>query len=203
MKRGHPSLFAYVVGELGLSESVALNLITVARKSREVPELKARIAQGAITLSNARKIAPVLSAANQDEWLTKAATLSNRQLEKEVVKIRPEIATPERATYVSASRLKLELGLPEAEMIKLRRVQDLLSQARGKPVSLEEAIIAMTGEYLHRHDPVEKAQRIIAKKGIQKPESVEALKSVEASPTASLKTPVALQVRCYSLCLSC
>ncbi|MGK5089634.1 hypothetical protein WDW86_18940, partial [Bdellovibrionota bacterium FG-2] len=35
LKHGHSSLFLYVVRELGLSESVAYNLIAVARKARE------------------------------------------------------------------------------------------------------------------------------------------------------------------------
>lgn len=47
LTKGHPSLFGYVVCELGLSESVAYNLISVSRKAREVPELAAEIRKGA------------------------------------------------------------------------------------------------------------------------------------------------------------
>ncbi|MBI2604789.1 MAG: hypothetical protein HYW49_01790, partial [Deltaproteobacteria bacterium] len=61
LARGYASLFLYVVKELGLSESIAYNLISVARKAREIPELKTEIDRGAITLSNARKIVPVLN----------------------------------------------------------------------------------------------------------------------------------------------
>ena len=43
LKYGYSSLFIYVTGELKLSESVAYNLIAVARKAREVPELKNKI----------------------------------------------------------------------------------------------------------------------------------------------------------------
>ncbi|MCM0606472.1 MAG: HNH endonuclease [Xanthomonadaceae bacterium] len=166
LHQGCSSLFGYVVKNLKLSESVAYNLISVMRKSREVPALKTEIEKGTITLSNARKIAPVLTLSNQVEWIAKAQTLSLRQLEKEVVKVRPEQATPERARYVTASRVKLELGLSETDMLRLRKVQDLLSQARGKSVSLEEVLIKMTDEYLERHDPVEKAKRVKVKKGL-------------------------------------
>jgi len=65
------SLFQYGLKVLGLSESVIYNLIAVMRKSREVPELRAAVGSGSITLSNARKIAPVLTKDNQDEWLKK------------------------------------------------------------------------------------------------------------------------------------
>ncbi len=167
LKQGHSSLFFYVVRELGLSESVAYNLITVLRKAREVPELKGLIARGAITLSNARKITPVLTAQNKSHWLEKAASMSNRQLDKEVAKARPQSAVHENARYVSENRVKLEVGLSEKDMLNLRRVQDLLSQAKGRPVTLEEVIAHMTTEHLKRHDPVQRAKRQIIKKGTQ------------------------------------
>ncbi|MBI2606081.1 MAG: HNH endonuclease [Deltaproteobacteria bacterium] len=168
--RGHSSLFLYVVKELRLSESVAFNLISVARKAREVPELKTGIQNGTITLSNARKIVPVLNRENKAEWLAKASTLSQRQLEKAVVRIRPQLATPERATYVTPSRVKLELGLSERDWLKLRRVQDLLCQSRQRAVTLEEVLVALTDEFLVRHDPLEKAKRQKVKKGLQRSE---------------------------------
>lgn len=159
LKRGHSSLFQYVVEELGFSESTAYGLITVARSSRQVPELKAQLRSGKITLSNARRIVSVLTPQNQAEWLSKASTLSSRQLEKEVIKVRSIEATPERASYVSYDRIKLELGLSEREMLRLRRVQDLMSQVQKRALSLEEVIEALNNEYLRRHDPVEKAKR--------------------------------------------
>ncbi len=150
LKHGHSCLFLYVVRELGLSESVAYNLITVCRKAREVPELRALIGQGAITLSNARKIAPVITVQNKALWLEKAASLSQRALEKEIIKVRPQEATPEGASYVTEDRVRLEVGLFETDMLNLRRVQDLLSQAKGKSVTLEEVIVHMTGDHKER-----------------------------------------------------
>ncbi|MGK5089319.1 hypothetical protein WDW86_17345 [Bdellovibrionota bacterium FG-2] len=165
LQHGHSSLFLYVVRELGLSESVAYNLITVARKACEAPELKELIASGSMTLSNARRITPVLTKQNKTRWLAKATSLSQRQLEKEVAKIRPQPATPERASYVTENRVKLEIGLSEKDMLAIRRVQDLMCQARGRAVSLEETIATMTEEHLRRRDPVRRAKRQIAKKG--------------------------------------
>ncbi|MDR3605816.1 MAG: HNH endonuclease [Oligoflexia bacterium] len=159
LARGHASLFAYVTRELGLSENAAYALITVARKARQVPELKIQMQSGAMTLSNARRVAAVLTPENKSDWIKKASELSSRELEKEIVKVRLQEAVQERAAYVTEDRFKLELGISESELEKLRRVQDLLSQKRSRPVSLEETIEAMTAEYLDRHDPVEKARR--------------------------------------------
>lgn len=168
IKRGHSSLFNYVIRELGLSESVAYSVITIARKVREVPELKTQIQSGALTLTSARRIVPLLKRGNQGanaEWLKKACELSSRQLEKEIVKIHPQEATVERASYVNVDRIKLELGLSEREMLRLRRVQDILSQTKKRHVKLEETLQILTAEYLNRHDPLEKANRNQVRKG--------------------------------------
>ncbi len=182
LKLGYSSTHSYVVRELGLSESVAYNLITVSRKAREVPALLTDLESGKISLTNARRIAPVLTSSNQAEWLEKARTLSQRQLEKEIGKIRPQLATPEKAIYVTGTRLRLELGLFEADLLKLRRVQDLMSQSRRRAVTLEEVLIEMTGDYLKRHDPVQRARRQIARKGVSAQRSTE-----------TVETPVSLQ----------
>jgi hypothetical protein len=99
------------------------------------------------------------------EWIQKANTLSRRQLEREIAQVRPQEATPERASYINSERIKLELGLSEREMLKLRRVQDILSQAKRRPVNLEETLAALTDEFLKRHDPIEKAKRHQVRKG--------------------------------------
>jgi len=88
--------------------------------------------------------------------------LSERRLEKEIATVMPTTMTPERAKYVSANRVKLELGLSEKAMMDLRRVQDLAS--KEKPATLEDVIVMMTQEYLKRHDPIQKAKRHIVKK---------------------------------------
>ena len=192
--RGHSSLFQYVVAELSLSESVAYNLITVSRKAHEVPELKLAIQSGTITLSNARKITPILTFENKAEWLEKASTLSNRQLEKEVVRIFPKAATPERVSYVTESRVKLNFGLSDDEMLKLRRVQDLLSQAKRRALSLEEVLTELSNEFLRRHDPVAKARRSIVRKGSGSMSGSVASLGDSSEVLAAVK-PVALQVQ--------
>src|SRR5258708_6872224 len=83
LERGHSSLFAYALQDLKLSPAVTANAITVARKARVVPELKASIEEGSLGISVARKICSVLTPENQSEWLTKAKSLTCRQLEKE------------------------------------------------------------------------------------------------------------------------
>ncbi|MBI2605973.1 MAG: hypothetical protein HYW49_07820 [Deltaproteobacteria bacterium] len=156
---GHTSLFSYAIGELKLSESVALNLINVARKAVQVPALKAEIEMGNLSICKARKIVPVLNVQNQAEWIEKAKTLPARQLEREIAKVAPSAAFPERVRYATENRLNLSLSVDEKTMQAIRRVQDLECQRKGRPVSLEETLAAMSAFYIEKHDPLEKAKR--------------------------------------------
>src|SRR4051812_48212484 len=90
LKLEFTSLFDYAVKGLKLSEANASNFITVARKSKTVPELKQAIAAGEITVSKARKITPVITKQNQAHWIEMAKILPKQKLEKEVAKVMPE-----------------------------------------------------------------------------------------------------------------
>jgi hypothetical protein len=184
LRLGFSSLFQYAVS-LGLSESVAFSAISVARKMREIPELESEVSE--IGISKLRKIVSVLTPENQAEWVLKAKTLSSRSLEKEVAKVSPRAATPERSRYVSEKRLDLSLGVSEELMLKLRRVQDQVSQSLGRPASLEEALQEMATFYLRHKDPLEKARRVIAKKGFaaQAESCAQAEGPTQAEPAAS------------------
>ena len=164
VKLGFTSLFTYCVQALGLSESVAANFIVVARKAREVPVLQAAIESGILSVSKARKITPVLTFANQEEWIEKAKLLPTRKLEEEVARVAPKEATPERIKFVSEDRVELRLGLSKATKEKLKRVQDLESRRTARSVSIEETLEAMLDVYLQSKDPIKRAERVLKRK---------------------------------------
>lgn len=87
---GHNSLFQYAVKALGLSESQAYDYITVARKSVEVPALLEAMEKKEATVSKGRRIAPVMDATNQSEWIDCAKTSSKREIEKAVARVNPK-----------------------------------------------------------------------------------------------------------------
>ena len=164
VKMGYTSLFNYCVEALGLSESVAYNFVTVARKAREVPVLQSAIQNGSLSVSKARKIAPVLTLANQEEWVEKAKMLPTRKLEEEVARVAPREATPERMRFVAEDRLELRLGVSKALQEKLKRVQDLEAQRTGRAVGFEETLDALVDIYLESKDPVKRAARVLKRK---------------------------------------
>src|SRR2546428_1353747 len=70
---GYPSMHAYCVGELRLSEDAAFRRIPAARAGREFPNLFAGLAQGRIHLAAICLLAPHLTRENAGE-LIEAAT---------------------------------------------------------------------------------------------------------------------------------
>ena len=170
------SLFQYATNHLKLSEEVAYIFINVARKSREIPALKEEIKRGAITVSKAKRMTSVITKENQDHWLNLARSSSKNALEKEVARHAPKAIEKERLAYVhpnlevtekvtvqspvpQVTRVQLQVGISESLMLRLRRAQEVLSQKRQRPVSLEEVISEMTSVFLAKSDPLEIAKR--------------------------------------------
>lgn len=167
LHQGYPSLFSYAVECLLLSEAVAYNFITVARKARDVPELKEAIQSGHITVSKARKITPVLTKENKSEWLEKASTLTQRKLEQEIARVQPKPPVIDSVKYVNESRLEFKMGMSEQLFEKFKRARDLTSQKKREAASLEATLEEILDFYLERQDPVKRAKRILEKRATQ------------------------------------
>jgi hypothetical protein len=160
---GYTSLFDYSVKELKLSEGTAYHFIGVAKKSKEVPEIKQAIDDGKITLSNARRIVSVITPENKDLWIEKAANLKQRDLEFEIVKVNPKEFKKEIIKPISENRLELKVAINLDLETKLKKIQNILSQKNKKPCSIEEAIDYLSSYFLNQNDPVKKAERILSK----------------------------------------
>lgn len=160
------NLHEYTMKVLDLSESIALNFIAVARKAKEVPELKEVIKSGALSVSKARKITPVLTKSNQEEWLQMAVELPQKKLEQQVAKAFPKEAVPEKMKFVSENRLNLQMGISEQLSQKLKRTQDLESQRKKKAVSLEETLEVLIDLYLENQDPLIKSEKLKTRKNL-------------------------------------
>jgi hypothetical protein len=172
-KLSYPSLFQYVVKRLELSEAQAYNFINVGRKAKEVPQIREKIKNGELSVSKAKKITSVITPINQDYWLNLAQCASQKKVEREVAIANPKQAIWDQMTYVSplekvdekvqikrnTPQVKMQVGLSEKLMLKLRRAQDLVSQKKKSSVNLELTLEALVDDYIKKHDPVEKAKR--------------------------------------------
>ena len=156
---GASSLYDYAHRILELPEYVALDMINIARKSHEVPELAMAVVAGEISVTKARRITSVITRENKSEWIQIARTKSKREVEKAVKTLKPELAVRESARFVAADRLEVKCGLSEEAFDKLKRVMDLESQRTRKIAKQEDAIVAALDAYLFKHDPLLKAER--------------------------------------------
>ena len=91
---GFPSLFAYCLQVLRLSESATCKRIDVARAARQYPVILDRLSEGSLSLTTARLVAPHLTGENHQELLVAASGLRTRAVEELVARRfpRPDIA---------------------------------------------------------------------------------------------------------------
>jgi hypothetical protein len=161
-KLGWPSLFIYATRELRLTEAIAYAFISVARKSREIPELKVAIEERTLSVAKASRMVSGLNLENAGELIDFAKTRSTRELEAELARRNPEILRRDRVRPIAGDSIELRAYLPKSVRLKLERVTALLAQ-KGKPINLATAIESALDEYLKHHDPVEKARRAEAR----------------------------------------
>jgi 5-methylcytosine-specific restriction endonuclease McrA len=84
------SMFIYCRQVLGLSEHEAYLRIGVARAARKHPVLLDMLGDGRLFLSGIARLAPLLTEANRDTVLTRAAGMSKREIEELVAELSPK-----------------------------------------------------------------------------------------------------------------
>jgi 5-methylcytosine-specific restriction endonuclease McrA len=89
-----PSMFAYCVEVLHLSEAEAYLRIAAARAARLHPQLLAMLGDGRLHLSAIAKLSPHLTPENRDVLLRRATHRSKREIEELVAEIRPRPDAP-------------------------------------------------------------------------------------------------------------
>ncbi len=94
LERAYPSMFAFCVGELGMSEDASYARITVARAARRFQGLLAYLSEGRVHLTGLRLLAPHLTAENWAAILEEAAGKSKQGIEEIVARLAPKPAVP-------------------------------------------------------------------------------------------------------------
>jgi len=155
---GLNSLYQYCLA-LGLSESQACAYIAVSRKSIECPSLQRAIENKELTISKAKTITAVMNEQNQTQWVEAASKLPRRELERQVAKVNPKVVQPESVKYLNDHILQMNIPMNESTYKLVERAQDLLSQKKQRPLSLEETIGLMASSYIEKNDPVIKAEK--------------------------------------------
>ncbi|MBI4402507.1 MAG: HNH endonuclease, partial [Deltaproteobacteria bacterium] len=131
----------------------------VAEASEKVPELKAAVTQGQLSLSQARRIVPVLTAENHQHWIEQAKNLSQTSLEKEVAAANPNARPKEKIKPVAIQLSELKVPIDDETEKNLLALKDILSQKFGRPASLADVVSFAAKTTREKFDPMEKAKR--------------------------------------------
>ncbi len=142
----YPSMFAWCVGELGLSEDAAFRRIRAARTAREFPVIFPMLAAGRLNLSAVLMLTPYLTPESAGDLLAAAVGKTKNALERLLAERypRPDVPTLVRALTADqhapghVEDLSSELALaPVHENVNQHapgHVEDLSSQLAPGPV---------------------------------------------------------------------
>ena len=192
---GYSSMYQYCVERHKFSESRAYELIYVSRKCTEVPQLKAAIEAGTVSVSAAKRIGSVVTQENAELWITQAATMKQKDLERAVATVNPKAAVKEMVKPVAVDRSMLVVGISLELEKKLARVRELVAQSSAKPCDLEQALEQMAELFLERKNPVQRAERITQKKRVVASEANQRVSSKVPQPIQKAAPAVGRQVR--------
>jgi 5-methylcytosine-specific restriction endonuclease McrA len=118
LQAAYPSMFAYCVTRLGMSEDEACRRLELARLARRFPVLFSEIAGGSLTLSVALLLKPVLSAENHRELLAAARGKSMQQTRELIAQRfpRPDVPSRVRKLPEQAPVAAAQTALPPASL---------------------------------------------------------------------------------------
>jgi hypothetical protein len=170
LKRGHSSLFTYLVNELGYAESTAYQRISALKMMRETRDRKLlnRIESGKLSLNavtEARKVfdqkerdlGEKLSSKEKRTLISSLEGKSRKEREKQFQKVLgPSSALPREVRRHSPQgdqRLHMNVG-PELKE-KLERCRELMAH-RLKGNDTSELMELLAEEYLKKNDPLRK-----------------------------------------------
>jgi hypothetical protein len=91
----YPSMYAYCVGELHMSEDTAYKRIRAGRAARQFPAIFQAIADGRLNLTSVVMLAPHLASDTAEELLAAAAHKTNAEIERSLAERfpRPDLPT--------------------------------------------------------------------------------------------------------------
>ncbi len=143
LARGHSSLFAFLMGEMGYSESAAQRRILAMRLIKEVPEVKKKIETGKISLSVASQMQsyfrqevekrqveniPPMTQEEKLVLLGKLEGTSARECERKLAEISPKLCQPkEKEKPLTYDKTLIQFLADPELMKKIHRLKSLMS----------------------------------------------------------------------------
>jgi hypothetical protein len=152
--------FSLYCEQVGLSASEGRSLADLAEASEKRPSLVDAVLERGITLSQAGMVAevdrrPELLRPGED-WLRMASQGTTADLRRWLDRRKEEVRSGRPVT-------SLEVALTDRADVLFRRCRDLVSRSVGSMVTPGQALETVCDDYLERHDPERKADRLKAR----------------------------------------
>jgi hypothetical protein len=117
LAQGCQSLFAYCTQRLHFTEHEAYDRMKVARAVRQWPHLLDLLADGSLTVTAARLLAPHLTAENHERVLRAATHKRVRQVEEQIAALRPQADVPTTMRKLPHSRRMDHVSQPTGDLL--------------------------------------------------------------------------------------
>jgi hypothetical protein len=161
---GYPSMYAFCVGDLHMSEDSACKRIRAARAARQFPAIFAAVAEGRLHLSAVVLLAPHLTPENAEGLLTGAALKSKAEIERLLAARFPRPDVPERVQVLPPApspALANEQTAPGVLALSAPgRIDDVDPRPKVAPLSPERFATQFTmGQRMH--DKLRYAQALL------------------------------------------
>jgi hypothetical protein len=162
LDRGHGSLFAFCIRELGYSEPQAQLRIDAMRALRDTPEIEESVRAGELNVTAVARVQRFLrrekartgAAVPKGERLalfTRAKGKSTRELDQALLALSPESAVPsERERVLDADRTELRIVLSAELRDQLDALKALLSHRMRDPGSTVELLGLLARQTLEK-----------------------------------------------------
>jgi HNH endonuclease len=116
-RQAFPSMFAYCIESLHLSEAEAYRRITVARVARKHPAILKALRDGRLHLSGLVRLMPLVNADNCTALLERASHLTTRQIEHLVTELAPRPDVPSVIRKLPQKRQRRSVVAVEASSL--------------------------------------------------------------------------------------
>src|SRR6266704_4716940 len=167
LRMAYPSLFEYLIKEIGYSAGAAQRRIDAARLIQRVPEVANQIEAGSINLSQISKMQRICRQIKKDSGESVSSSQEREVLEKlehqgaiktDLIlaeEFQVKIETKERKQIQRDESVRIEITFSKEEMAVLKKAQELLSHKTGG--RLKETVLEMALKVVKAAEPKKKA----------------------------------------------
>lgn len=170
---GYKSLFEYATKKLAYSDDQAARRISAMRLLKELPQLEAKIASGALTLTNLNMAQTLFrqeqkrvsaefkafSSSEKLELLSQLESKSKRQVEKILAarSSEPAMLQPDRVRVVSETTVEIKFMANTELQYKIEKVKGLLAHSH-REMKMTDLINWLCDMAIQKLDPAQKSQ---------------------------------------------